>query len=129
MYYLALIVIGLIFVWRMAAGFKKGMVQELLLLIAAVAAGICMLLILGAAGSYFENNIWQMIKTILVLLVVCVVYRLVNILFTSLKLISKLPIIKSVDKLLGIVIGLAEAGIIVVLLIHLMKSWGLSVLT
>lgn len=129
MYYLALIVIGHIFVWRMAAGFKKGMVQELLLLIAAVAAGICMLLILGAAGSYFENNIWQMIKTILVLLVVCVVYRLVNILFTSLKLISKLPIIKSVDKLLGIVIGLAEAGIIVVLLIHLMKSWGLSVLT
>lgn len=129
MYYVALIAIGFIFIWRMAAGFKKGMVQELLSLIAAAVAGICMILILGAVGSYFENDIGQMIKTVLVLLVVCAVYRLVNILFTSLKLISKLPIIKSVDKLLGIVIGFAEAGIIVVLLIHLLKNWGLSILT
>lgn len=129
MYYVALIAIGFIFIWRIAAGFKKGMVQELLSLIAAAVAGICMILILGAVGSYFENDIGQMIKTVLVLLVVCAVYRLVNILFTSLKLISKLPIIKSVDKLLGIVIGFAEAGIIVVLLIHLLKNWGLSILT
>lgn len=128
MYYVALIAIGFIFIWRIAVGFKKGMVQELLSLIAAAVAGICMILILGAVGSYFENDIGQMIKTVLVLLVVCAVYRLVNILFTSLKLISKLPIIKSVDKLLGIVIGFAEAGIIVVLLIHLLKNWGLSIL-
>ncbi|MBQ8597648.1 MAG: CvpA family protein [Lachnospiraceae bacterium] len=129
MYYIALIIIGLIFIWRMVTGFKKGMVQELLSLVAAVVAGVCMVLILGAVGSYFEDDIGQVIKTVLVLLVVCVVYRLVNILFTSLKLISKLPIVKSVDKLLGIVVGFAEAGVIVVLLIQLLKNWGLSILS
>lgn len=129
MYYVALIIIGLIFIWRMVIGFKKGMVQELLSLVAAVVAGVCMVLILGAVGSYFEDDIGQVIKTVLVLLAVCVVYRLVNILFTSLKLISKLPIVKSVDKLLGIVVGFAEAGVIVVLLIQLLKNWGLSIVS
>lgn len=129
MYYAALIIIGLIFIWRIVVGFKKGMVQEILSLIAAVVAGICMLLILGAIGSYFEDDMGQVIKMVLVLLVVCVVYRLVNTLFVSLKLISKLPIIKSVDKLLGIVVGFAEAAAIVVVLIQLIKNWGLSILS
>lgn len=128
MYYVALIIILLVFIWRMVAGFKKGMVQELLSIIASVAAGICMVLIFGAVGSYFENEIGQVIKTIVVLLVFCLVYRLINILFTSLKLISKLPIVKSVDKLLGMVVGFAEAGVMVLLVVQLLKKFGLAVM-
>ena len=63
-----------------------------------------------------------------VLFIVCVVYRLVHVLFTSLELISRLPVIKGVDKLLGAVTGAAEAGVIVGVLVYLLKSWGLSVL-
>ena len=92
MYYAALVVIVFIFIWRIVAGFKRGMIQELVSLIAMVVAGFCMILILGAVGSYLEREIGQLIQFISVLLVVCIVYRLVNILFTSLKLISKLPI-------------------------------------
>lgn len=128
MFYVALIIILLIFIWRMVTGFKKGMVQELISLVASVAAGICMVLILGAVGSYFENEIGQVIKTVIILFVFCLVYRLINVLFTSLKLISKLPIVKSVDKLLGIVVGFAEAGVIVLCLVELLKNWGLAVI-
>lgn len=113
----------------MVVGFKKGMVQELLSLVAGVVAGICMLLILGAVGSYFENDIGRVVKIMVVLLSVCIVYRLVNTLFVSLKLISKLPIVKSVDKLLGIVVGFVEASVLVATLIQLLKSWGLSILS
>jgi len=129
MYYVTLIIIGLIFIWRMVIGFKKGMVQELLSLVAGIVAGICMILILGAVGSYFENDIGRTVKIVIALLAVCVVYRLVNTLFVSIKLVSKLPIVKSVDKLLGIVVGFAEAAVIVVALVQLLKNWGLSVLT
>lgn len=127
-YYVALIIIALIFIWRIITGFKKGMVQELLSIVAAVAAGICMVLIFGAIGSYFENKIGEVIKIVVVLLVFCMVYRLINVLFTSLKLVSKLPIVRSVDKLLGIAVGCAEAGVLVICLIELLKNWGLSVL-
>lgn len=129
MYYVSLAVIILIFIWRIAAGFRKGLVQEIISLIAMAVAGVCVVLIIGAIGSYMDQEISKLIQTIVVLLVVCAVYRLVHVLFTSLELIAKLPVIKSLDKLLGAVIGLAEAGLIVGILVYFLKNWGMSILT
>ncbi len=128
MYYISLVIIAIIFIWRMAAGFRKGMVQELISLIAMAVAGVCVVLIMGAIGSYMDQEIGRVIQIVAVLLVVCLVYRLVHVLFTSLELISKLPIIKGVDKLLGIVVGFAEAVVIVGGVVYFLKSWGLSIL-
>lgn len=128
MYYAALIVIALVFIWRIAAGFKKGMVQELISLIAMAAAGICVFLILGAVGSYLEKEIGQVIQIVVVLFAVCLAYRLVSILFVSLKLISKLPIVKGLDKIMGAAVGFVEAGILVGVLVHLIKGWGMQFL-
>ena len=129
MYYAALIIIALIFIWRMAVGCRKGMVQEIISLIAMAVAGVCVLLIFGAIGSYLNREIGKVVQMVIVLLVVCAVYRLIHVLFTSLELISKLPVIKWLDKLLGIVIGAGEAALIVGFIIYFLKSWGLSVLS
>lgn len=128
MYYISLIIIALIFIWRAAAGFRKGMVQEIISLIAMAVAGICVVLILGAVGSYLNREIGKTVEMAVVLFVVCLVYRMIHVLFTSLELISRLPIIKWLDKLLGIAVGLAEAGLIVGLLVYFLKNWGLSIL-
>ena len=129
MYYAALIIIALIFIWRMTVGFRKGMVQEIISLIAMAVAGVCVLLIFGAIGSYLNREIGKVVQMVIVLLVVCAVYRLIHVLFTSLELISKLPVIKWLDKLLGIVIGAGEAALIVGFIIYFLKSWGLGVLS
>ena len=105
------------------------MVHELVSLIAVIVATFCIVLILGAVGSYMNQEIAKVIQMIVVLFVVCLVYRLVNILFTSLELISKLPVIKGLDKLLGAGLGFIEAGLIVGILVYLLKNWGLSILT
>ncbi|NBH28356.1 CvpA family protein [Lachnospiraceae bacterium] len=128
MYYISLIIIALIFIWRAAAGFRKGMVQEIISLIAMAVAGFCVILILGAVGSYLNREIGKSVEMAVVLFVVCLVYRLLQVLFTSLELISRLPVIKWMDKLLGIVVGLAEAGLLVGLLVYFLKNWGLSIL-
>lgn len=128
MYYVSLAVIAIIFIWRMIAGFRKGMVQEVISLIAMAVAGVCVVLILGAIGSYLDREIGRLIQIVAVLFVVCLVYRLVHTLFTSLELISKLPIIKGLDKLLGIAVGFAEAALIVGVLVYFLKNWGLSIL-
>lgn len=128
MYYIALIIIALIFIWRITTGFRKGMVQEIISLIAMVVAGVCIFLIMGAVGNYLNHEIGKMVQVIVVLLGVCIVYRLVHVLFTSLELISKLPIVKGLDKLLGALIGCAEAALIVAVLVYLLKNWGLSIL-
>ncbi len=128
MYYIALIVIALIFIWRIVAGFRKGMVQEIVSLVAMAAAGICIFLIMGAIGNYMNREIGKMIQVVAVLFAVCFVYRLIHMLFVSLELISKLPVIKGVDKLFGAVVGCLEAALIVGFLVYLLKNWGLSVL-
>ena len=87
-----------------------------------------MILILGAIGSYFDQEIGKVIQTVLILFAVCLVYRLVHVLFTSLELVSKLPIVKGLDKLLGAVVGCAEAVLIVGLLVYFLKKWGLSMM-
>lgn len=129
MYYVSLAVIILIFIWRVVAGFHKGLVQEIISLIAMAVAGVCVVLIIGAIGSYMDREISRVIQTIVVLFVVCVVYRLVQVLFTSLELIAKLPVIKGLDKVMGAVIGLAEAGLIVGILVYFLKNWGMSFLS
>lgn len=128
MYYIALIIIAIIFIWRITTGFRKGMVQEIISLIAMAVAGVCIFLIMGAVGNYLNHEIGKMVQVIVVLFVVCIVYRLVHVLFTSLELISKLPIIKGLDKLLGALIGCVEAVLIVAALVYLLKNWGLSIL-
>lgn len=125
MYYVSLAVIAIIFIWRIIAGFRKGMVQEIISLIAMAVAGVCVVLILGAIGSYLDREIGRVIQIVAVLLAVCFVYRLVHTLFTSLELISKLPIIKGLDKLLGIAVGFGEAVLIVGILVYFLKNWGL----
>ena len=128
MYYFALIIIVLIFIWRVAIGFRKGMVQEVISLIAMAVAGVCVVLILGAIGSYLNQEIGKVIQMVLVLFAVCLVYRLVHVLFTSLELVSKLPIIKGLEGRVGAVVGCAEAVLIVGLLVYLLKNWGLSMI-
>lgn len=98
------------------------MVQELLSLIAMGAAGVCAVLILSAIGSYLNKEIGRLFQIVVVLIVVCAVYRLMNLLFTSMKLISKLPIVHSLDKVLGAVFGIAEGIVIVVVVLDVLKN-------
>ena len=129
MYYVSLAVIIIIFIWRITAGFRKGLVQEIISLLAMVVAGVCVVRIIGAIGSYMAEEISAVVEMIVILFAVCAVYRLVHVLFTSLELIAKLPVIKGLDKLMGAAIGLIEAGVIVGVLVYFLKNWGLSVLT
>ena len=127
-FFLATAGIIIIILWRMVSGFRKGMVQEILSLIAMAVAGFCAYLLLGAIGSYLNREIGRLIQIILLLLIVCAVYKLANLIFTSISLVSRLPVIRSADKLLGAVFGILEGIIITGYILYWLKNWGLSVL-
>ncbi len=127
-FYLAVAGIVVIMIWRMVSGFRKGMVQEILSLIAMAVAGFCAYLLLGAIGSYLNREIGRLIQIIILLLIVCTVYKLANLIFTSIRLVSRLPVIRSADKLFGAVFGILEGIIITGYILYWLKNWGLSVL-
>lgn len=127
-FYLAVAGIVIIIIWRMAAGFRNGMVQEILSLVAMAVAGLSAYLILGAMGSYLNREIGRLIQIIILLLVVGAVYKLANLIFTSIRLVSKLPVIRSADKLFGAIFGIMEGIVITGYILYWLKNWGLSVL-
>lgn len=127
-FYLAVVVIMIIVIWRLAAGFKKGFVKELLSLFALGIAGVSAYLLLGVVGSYQSREIGRLIQIVIFWLMIGVVYKLVSLLFSSLKLISKLPVIRGADKLLGALLGVLEGFVIVCYALYWLKDWGMSVL-
>ncbi len=128
MYYVALGIIVLIFIWRITVGFKRGMVKEIVSLIATAVGGFCVVLILSAINSYMDKEIGQLVQVIIALFIICIGYRLAHLVLTSIGLAVKLPVLKGLDKILGAVIGFIEAGVIVGVLVYILKNWGLSLL-
>ena len=77
---------------------------------------------------YLNREIGRLIQIIILLLIVCAVYKLANLIFTSISLVSRLPVIRSADKLFGAVFGILEGIIITGYILYWLKNWGLSVL-
>ena len=75
----------------------------------------CVVLFLlgNALSSCFDGRFFNVIITLLLLAAIGLVHHLLNVVFFSAKVISKLPIVHSLDKLLGIVVGILETVLIV----------------
>lgn len=102
------IVFALVLLWRIVEGCKRGMVKEIISFVSLAVLCVAGVLLGSALTNYFEQDIVSMAVAIILLLALCIVHRLLSLFFFSAKLVSKLPVIHSLDKLLGIVIGVLE---------------------
>lgn len=95
-------------VYKVVDGFKKGMVKEIISLVSM--AVLCAVAALVAAGvsNYNKGRIFNVIAAVLLLLVIVFVHQLLKFIFFSAKLLSKLPVVHFVNKLLGMVFGVFE---------------------
>lgn len=107
------IIVAVILVCMVMDGHKKGMVKSLISLISLLITCVVLFLIGNALSSYFDGRFFSMILTLLLLAAIGLVHHLLNVVFLSAKLIVKLPIVHSLDKLLGIVVGILETILIV----------------
>ncbi len=110
---LLLIIVLVVLVGCMLDGYKKGMIRELISFVSLIFLCIVVVLLGNALNSYFDGAIINVIIMILMLGVVGIVRHLLGIVFFSAKLISKLPVVSWLDKLLGIVFGILETIIMV----------------
>ena len=92
---------------------KNGFVMELCEFISAVIASVAILLLAFAVHGIFDKDRIQFVVAIVLIILLGIVYKLLSLFFTSIKLIAKLPVIKVLDKILGIVMAVAETVIIV----------------
>ena len=110
---LLLIITAVILLCMVEDGYKKGMVRSLISLISLLITCVVLFLLGNALSSYFDGRFFNVIITLLLLAAIGLVHHLLNVVFFSAKVISKLPIVHSLDKLLGIVVGILETVLIV----------------
>lgn len=107
------IAIVVILICMIMDGYKKGMVKSLISLVSLMITCVVLFLIGNALGSYFDGRIFNLILTLLLLGAIGILHHLLNVAFFSAKLVSKLPIVHSLDKILGIVVGILETVLII----------------
>lgn len=107
---LIIVVIGV--VCKSVDGYKKGMTRELISFVSLIVLCVVIALIARGVNNYFDGKFFNLIVVILLLALVGIAHHLLGVVFFSAKLVTKLPVIRSVDKLLGIIFGAFEVILI-----------------
>lgn len=121
-----LIVVAVLLLWRIAEGIHRGMVKEIISFISLIVLCLVVGLLGTALSKYFEKDIAGVIVTVILLLILCIAHRLLSLVFFSAKLIAKLPVIRTADKLMGAVIGILETVLLLWMVYSLTITFGLS---
>lgn len=108
-----LLIFAVLLFCNIVNGYKKGMVKEIISFVSLIVLCIVVALIGNGLKSYFDGEIVSVIIMVLLLCILGIVHHLLGVVFFSAKLIAKLPIVHSLDKILGIVFGVLETILIV----------------
>lgn len=103
-----LIVVAVFLIWRIAVDMKRGIVRSALALINTLFATLVIGMLCVAVNAYHAENYVAIAISIGIIVVLSIVYSIIKLIFFPAKVVSKLPIVSSVDKLLGLIIGLVE---------------------
>ena len=96
-------------------GSEKGLVESLSSVLTLICAAICYNLASGLAANYSSGDISSALIGVVLLIVVVSAYGIFHFLFSSIHIFSRLPVIKSIDNILGVFGGFSEGAVILYL--------------
>ena len=109
---LIFVIVLIVMFFNIVSGYKKGMVREIISLISLIVMCVVVALIGNGLNSYFDGEIANVIIAVLLLCLVGIVHHLLGVVFFSAKVISRLPVVSWIDKLLGMLFGIVETILI-----------------
>lgn len=115
-----LIVLLVLLVWRTIAGVQKGIVRETISFINILFAAATLGLACMAVNAYKEAYYLQMFIFALIIVILGVIHSVLRLVFFSAKVVSKLPVISSADRLAGLVMGVVETLILYWILCYIL---------
>ena len=108
-----LIIIGVI-IWGyfIKKGSEQGLIQSLNTVLTLICAAVCYNLAAGLAANYSSGDISSALIGILLLVVVVCAFGLFHLLFASMHIFSRLPVIRILDNILGVFGGFIEGAVV-----------------
>lgn len=111
-----LIVMTVIMLWRVGAAVKKGIVREAIAFVNVLFVVLVVGLVSMIVNAYHAKEFFAIVMMGLVIVAISIIYSVIKIVVFPAKIITKLPVVSSVDKICGVVMGVLEA---------LLMFWGL----
>ena len=103
-----LIAVAVIMVWRVLSAMKKGIVRELMSFISVLFVALVVGLVSMMANAYHAKEYISIAIMFGIVVVLSIVYSIIKIVVFPAKVLTKLPVISTADKLCGLVMGVAE---------------------
>ncbi|MCD7835801.1 MAG: CvpA family protein [Lachnospiraceae bacterium] len=106
------VIMVFVLIFNIAGGYKKGMVRQLISFVSMII--LCVIAALAADGmkSYVSGEILNVFVIALLLCALGIVRHLLGVVFFSARMVSGLPIIHGLDKIMGIAFGILETVLI-----------------
>ena len=111
--YIILIVVALIYIWRIFQGSRNGLIDEVGALADIVIVSLAVVAGIVVIESALGKNLIGFLVAGIILLIILIARKLLRLVFCSLGLIAKLPILSGLNRLFGTIAGVVEATVIV----------------
>ena len=100
----------IVLLWRISDGYKNGLICEILG-IAGIAIGVVILILSAdAISKIISHTNLPIIKTVVQIAVVILVYKIIKGISRAVRGSREIPILSTVNRLLGAAFGVVEAG-------------------
>ena len=89
-------------------GFRRGLVEGVIR-ITSYALGIAVLVVLAKGiGCFIQGSMLNVLMALILLVIIRILHRLIKLLLDSCRLVSRLPIVKWLDRMAGTLLGIAQ---------------------
>lgn len=107
------IVVAVVFLIKFIDGFKKGVVKEVCSVVSLFVLCAFAALVVGGIRSYNTGKFLNVLIALVLITVLSIAHHLLKLVLFSAKMVTKLPVVHTADKLLGAVFGLLEVAIVI----------------
>ena len=126
--FIFVLVIFLLFVWRIKKGFSNGIMKEIVNILSAVVSLVCVALVLLAISSLVAKALSTLAVCVFGLILLGIVFKICGLIFRPILAIGNISVIGGLNKILGAVLGAGEACALAYLLYRLLDYMNIYVL-
>lgn len=121
-------VVFLLFIWRIRGGYACGMMQEVVNLLSGVISLVCVALVFLAVTSAMNKSTHILTVCIIALVLLGILFKICRLIFAPLLAVGSISIVSGINKLLGAVMGAAEACLLAYFSYKALAHFGIYVL-
>ena len=125
--FIFVLIIFLLFIWRIRRGFHNGIMREVVTILSGAVSLISVALVFFAISSYRAKAMSTLTACVIGLTVIGLVFKLCSLIFRPILALGNISVIGAFNKIMGAVMGAAEAAVLSYLIYYVLGRMGIYV--